>query len=57
MTSHNEHEPRESALVNSGFDWKEFHPDACEDVHCDFPQPQGEEVQCTCYVDADHARD
>ena len=48
---------RKQALVNTGFNWKELYPDACEDVTFDFIQPQGEKVTFTCYVDADHARD
>ena len=48
---------RSKAMVNTGFNWQELYPDACEDVLFDFVQPKGEKVTFTCYVDADHARD
>ncbi len=48
---------RDTAIVNSGFKWQEFYPDACEDVPNDAPKPQGNTARLTCHVDADHARD
>jgi hypothetical protein len=48
---------------NSKFDskdydrWKEFYPDASEDLPDNMPKPYGKKVRITCYVDADHAHD
>jgi hypothetical protein len=36
-------------------DWAEFYPDAREAIPPDMPEPRGEEVKVTCFVDADHA--
>jgi hypothetical protein len=38
-------------------DWKEFYPDAVENIPKDRPEPKGKLCTITCYVDADHARD
>ena len=38
-------------------DWKEFYPDAAEDIPTNAPVPRGKKVRITCYVDADHAHD
>ena len=37
-------------------DWKEFYPDAKEDIHLDMPEACGSNVQINTFVDADHAR-
>jgi hypothetical protein len=37
--------------------WKEFYPDAEEDIPPAMPKPKGKPAQVTCYVDADHAHD
>jgi hypothetical protein len=37
--------------------WKEFYPDASEEMPDGMPTPFGMKVQITCYVDADHAHD
>jgi hypothetical protein len=48
---------------NSKFDskdydsWKEFYPDASEDMPDNMPKPYGKKVRITCYVDANHAHD
>ena len=38
-------------------EWKEFSPDAVENIPKDRPKPRGKLCIITCYVDADHARD
>ena len=48
---------RENALINIGFKWEEFYPDAVEQLPEDMPFPFGKKATITCYVDADHARD
>jgi hypothetical protein len=50
-------EIRKEAIVSSGHNWSEFYPDAIEEVPSDMPEPDGEMMKLTCYVDADHARD
>ena len=37
--------------------WKEFYPDAEEELPPNMPKPMGKAAQITCYVDADHAHD
>ena len=37
--------------------WKEFYPDASEDIPPDIPTPKGKGIRMTIYVDADHAHD
>jgi hypothetical protein len=37
--------------------WKEFYPDASEQMPDGMPVPFGKKVRITCYVDADHAHD
>jgi hypothetical protein len=37
--------------------WMEFYPDAEEELPPDMPEPKGNPVTTTCYVDADHAHD
>ncbi len=39
------------------YDWQEFYPDAKEKIPLDMPEPRGESVQTTCFVDSDHAGD
>ena len=48
---------RKEALMNVGFCWEEFYPDAVEQIPEDMPKPEGNLATITCYVDADHARD
>jgi Reverse transcriptase (RNA-dependent DNA polymerase) len=38
-------------------DWKDFYPNAKEDIPTNAPQPRGKEVQITAFVDSDHAGD
>jgi hypothetical protein len=38
-------------------DWKEFYPDAKEDIPTNVPEARGREVQMIVFVDADHAGD
>jgi hypothetical protein len=45
---------RESAF-NTEADWSEFYPDAKEEDPPSMPEPLGEGVEITCFVDADHA--
>ena len=37
--------------------WKEFYPDATEDMPDNMPEPLGKPVKLTVFVDADHAHD
>jgi len=37
--------------------WKEFYPDAKEDISFKCPTPKSKEIRITVYVDADHAHD
>jgi hypothetical protein len=37
--------------------WSEFYPDAGEELPYDMPEPLGDTMTITCFVDADHARD
>ena len=37
--------------------WREFYPDASEDIPHDMPEPKGKPARITIWVDADHARD
>lgn len=37
--------------------WKEYYPDAKEDIPEDIPKAIGKKAQVTCFVDADHAHD
>jgi hypothetical protein len=39
------------------FDWSEFYPEAREDIPTSIPEPRGNEVQMTVFVNADHAGD
>ena len=36
-------------------DWAEYYPNAQEVIPKDMPEPRGNEVTTTCFVDADHA--
>jgi hypothetical protein len=36
-------------------DWKEFYPEASEAIPLNAPQPRGNDVILSCFVDADHA--
>jgi len=38
-------------------DWREFYPDAEEEMPTDLPQSSGKKARITVYVDADHAHD
>ena len=48
---------RETAVVSTGHNWAEFHPDAREDIPVNVPSPKGNLAMLTCHVDADHAMD
>jgi hypothetical protein len=39
------------------YDWTEFYPEASEELPPDMPEPLGNPMTTTCYVDADHAHD
>jgi hypothetical protein len=41
----------------SNDNWKEFYPDAIEELPHNMPAPFGKKAQITMYVDADHAHD
>ena len=43
--------------INEYQNWKEFYPDAEEELPDDMPTPFGKAAQITVYVDADHAHD
>ena len=52
------HFPDHSQYKTQDFDnWKEFYPDAEEDIPSPMPTPRGRPCRLTCYVDADHAHD
>jgi len=36
-------------------DWKDFYPDAAEPIPLNAPEPRGNDVVVSCFVDADHA--
>jgi Reverse transcriptase (RNA-dependent DNA polymerase) len=38
-------------------DWKEFYPDAVEQIPPNAPKPRGRSVNMVCYCDSDHAGD
>ena len=38
-------------------DWKEFYPEAHEELPPNMPKPHGIPMQTNCFVDADHAGD
>jgi Reverse transcriptase (RNA-dependent DNA polymerase) len=44
-------------LVDDLPNWKDFYPDAEEEIPTDLPKSKGPKVQMTVYVDADHAHD
>jgi hypothetical protein len=47
-----------SAIQTNEFDnWKEFYPDAAEELPDNMPTPFGKAARITVYVDADHAHD
>jgi hypothetical protein len=37
--------------------WKDFYPDAEEEIPKDLPMSKGPKVRMTVYIDADHAHD
>jgi hypothetical protein len=43
--------------VENNSNWKEFYPDASEEIPKDLPPEKGPRVRMTVYVDADHAHD
>jgi hypothetical protein len=47
---------RKLATFHRDCDWSEFFPDAIEDIPEKSPDPYGDPVKLTVYVDADHAR-
>jgi hypothetical protein len=51
-------DPCEPSVNESYFlkaDWKEFYPEASEAIPLNAPQPRGNDVIISCFVDADHA--
>jgi len=46
-----------SHKINDFETWKEYYPDAKEELPEDIPFGNGSEAQITCFVDADHAHD
>jgi len=48
---------RDSINRTAMLDWKEFYPDAVENIPKDRSEPKGKLCTITCYVDAYHARD
>jgi hypothetical protein len=44
-------------LVDDLPNWKDFYPDAGEEIPTDLPMSNGSKVRMTVYVDADHAHD
>jgi len=42
-------------FLNAGEDWKEFYPDAEEEMPPNRPKPRGKAVAISCFVDANHA--
>jgi hypothetical protein len=36
-------------------DWKDFYPDAADSIPLNAPEPRGNDVVVSCFVDADHA--
>jgi hypothetical protein len=52
------HPPDHSAFESKEHNnWKEFYPDAEEELPPGMPEPLGKKARFTCYVDADHAHD
>jgi hypothetical protein len=52
------HPPDHSSFESKVHDnWKEFYPDAEEELPPGMPEPLGKKARFTCYVDADHAHD
>jgi hypothetical protein len=47
---------RKIATFHQDCDWSEFFPDAIEDIPTKSPDPSGDPVKLTVYVDTDHAR-
>ena len=43
--------------INKFENWKEFYPDAKEELPSNMPTPFGKAAQITVYIDADHAHD
>jgi hypothetical protein len=43
--------------INYHPNWKDFYPEADEEVPNDLPSPMGPKARMTVYVDVDHARD
>jgi len=37
-------------------DWKDFYPEAIDELPPGMPEPLGLPVKISCFVDADHAR-
>ena len=44
---------REEVVISKDHDWKEFYPDAVEDVPIDRPEPRGKLCTFTWYTDED----
>ena len=61
--------PKGRIIIDSGYrnnskhqtseyeNWKEFYPDAEEQLPKNMPMPYGKKARITVYVDADHAHD
>jgi len=41
--------------IKAGEDWKEFYPNAAEEIPPDRPKPRGKSVTISCFVDVNHA--
>jgi hypothetical protein len=48
---------RGEVKLTTGQNWSEVYPDAVEDLPKDMPEPKGQKVTITVYVDTDHACD
>jgi hypothetical protein len=51
------HRDWSSFPMDTSDNWKDFYPDAAEEMPPNMPLPKGKGVRITCYVDADHAHD
>jgi hypothetical protein len=51
------YEDNSKFISKDHYGWKEFYPNASEEMPDEMPTPFRKKVQITCYVDADHAHD
>ncbi len=42
-------------VFNSNANWRDFYGDVCEELPPNMPEPRGEGVSISCFVDANHA--